>query len=72
MTKPSNIRPRGAADPWMTVEEVMEELGITRRTWQQWRARRCTPVASRLPNGELRMRRSAYNEWLDSMQEDAA
>ncbi|KAB2379290.1 helix-turn-helix transcriptional regulator [Actinomadura montaniterrae] len=54
---------------WLTVQEILDDLGIPRRTWQKWRELGRTPKCKRLPNGELRIRRSDYDAWLDSLEE---
>ncbi|WP_242903686.1 helix-turn-helix transcriptional regulator [Actinomadura terrae] len=54
---------------WLTVQQILDDLGIPRRTWQQWRALGRTPRCKRLPNGELRIRRADYDAWLDSLEE---
>jgi predicted DNA-binding transcriptional regulator AlpA len=55
------------ADEWLTVEEICEELKISRRTFDRWRARgtgpRCVPLGG---HGPLRTRRS----WLDAWTEN--
>jgi hypothetical protein len=47
------------------------ELGISRSTfcdWRAWDAPRCI----KLPNGEIRIRRTDFDNWLDSLEEVAA
>lgn len=51
-------------DPLLTVPEVLEELGVSRSTWEKWRARNVTPAVVVLPNGQLRVRRSELESWL--------
>lgn len=64
MTKRSNT--------WITVPEILDELGITRRTWQRWRALGKTPPCTVLPNRKLRIRRVDFENWLSSLEERAA
>jgi predicted DNA-binding transcriptional regulator AlpA len=52
----------------LTVLEVCAELGVSRSTWEKWRARRVGPAVIRLPNGELRVRRSELEAWLLSRE----
>ena len=57
--------PRGM----LTVAEILAELGgpegpLSRRTWQEWRAKGTGPKCVKLPNGELRIRRAEYERWL--------
>ena len=40
---------------WLTVAEILDDLGILRRTWQRWRELGLTPEAIKLPNRELRI-----------------
>ncbi|MFI0898046.1 helix-turn-helix transcriptional regulator [Streptomyces sp. NPDC020983] len=64
---------RERATGLLTVREVLEELGgISRRTFHRWRELGPAPACIRLPNGELRVRRSVLNAWLDERAEGAA
>jgi len=56
-------------DEWLTVPDILDDLGIPRRTWQRWRELGRTPEAIRLPNNELRIRRSVYEAWLVDLEE---
>lgn len=51
---------------WMTVEDILDELGISRRTWQEWRSVGRSPKCYRLPNGKLRIRRSDFEKWIET------
>ncbi|EDY61121.1 MULTISPECIES: helix-turn-helix domain-containing protein [Streptomyces] len=55
----------------LTLAEVCEELKISRSTFYDWRAKRRAPRCIKLPNGDLRIRRSDLDIWLDD-REDAA
>ena len=59
-------------DEWLTVAEILDDLDVPRRTWQRWRELGLAPEAIKLPNGELRIRRSVYDAWLASMEEASA
>jgi predicted DNA-binding transcriptional regulator AlpA len=49
----------------MTVRDVLAELnGVSRDTFYRWRQLGVAPRAIRLPNGELRVRRSDFERWL--------
>lgn len=56
----------------LTVKEVIAELRVARSTWYQWRQIGKTPTVVKLPNGELRVRRSVLDEWLTSLESEAA
>jgi excisionase family DNA binding protein len=62
MTKPTES---------LTLAEVCAELRISRSTFYDWRAKGRAPRCIKLPNGDLRIRRSALERWLDD-REDAA
>jgi predicted site-specific integrase-resolvase len=63
---------RRTSRQWMTVQEILDELGIPRRTWQRWRELGRAPRCTKLPNGELRIRRTDYEAWLASLEVGAA
>lgn len=56
-------------DELLTIIEVCEELGISRATFYRWRAYRRGPASLRLPNGSIRIRRSALTAFLASCEE---
>jgi predicted DNA-binding transcriptional regulator AlpA len=51
---------------------VCEELGISRSTFYDWRAKRKAPPCFKLPNGDLRIRRPDFERWLSTLEEKAA
>ncbi|APU20147.1 transcriptional regulator, AlpA family [Actinoalloteichus sp. GBA129-24] len=57
---------------FLTIAEFCEELGIARSTFYDWKAKRRSPRCIKLPNGDLRIRRTEYEAWLDSHAEEAA
>ncbi|MFG2038125.1 helix-turn-helix transcriptional regulator [Dactylosporangium sp. NPDC048998] len=59
-------------DELMTVPEVLTELKVSRSTWFYWRQVGKAPRVIKLPNGELRIRRSVLHDWLGSLESDAA
>ena len=63
---------RGARE-WdkLTIAEVCADLGLSRRTFYEWRAKGRAPRCISLPNGTLRVRRSEYHRWL-AARKDAA
>ncbi len=65
---PEGRRPRGH----MTIAELCEELGISRSTFYEWRAKRKAPPCLKLPNGDLRIKRIDFEDWLVSLEEGAA
>lgn len=65
-------RKRRASGRHLTIADVCEELGISRSTFYDWRAKRKAPPCLRLPNGDLRIRRTDFDDWLASLCEEAA
>jgi excisionase family DNA binding protein len=55
----------------LTVVEVCAELGVSRSTFYEWRAKGRAPRCIKLPNGDLRIRRAEFERWLDSREEAA-
>jgi predicted DNA-binding transcriptional regulator AlpA len=56
----------------LTIEDVCDDLGIARSTFYDWRAKRKAPPCFKLPNGDLRIRRTDYEEWLATLHTEAA
>lgn len=55
----------------LTLAEVCEELAVSRSTFYDWRAKRRAPRCIKLPNGDLRIRRSDLEHWLDDCEHAA-
>jgi predicted DNA-binding transcriptional regulator AlpA len=56
----------------LTIAEFCEEMRIARSTFYDWRAKRRAPRCIKMPNGELRIRRSEFERWLDALEEGRA
>jgi excisionase family DNA binding protein len=54
----------------LTLAEVCEELGIARSTFYDWRAKNRAPKCHKLPNGDLRIRRTELERWLETLGAD--
>jgi predicted DNA-binding transcriptional regulator AlpA len=65
-----DVRDRRERDK-LTIADVCADLGISRRTFYEWRAKGRAPRCITLPNGSLRIRRSEYQRWLSSREEAA-
>ncbi|RCG20786.1 helix-turn-helix domain-containing protein [Streptomyces diacarni] len=52
--------------------EVLEEIGMSRAAFYRMRARGQAPKLIKLPNGQLRVRRSDLDDWWGRYEEDAA
>jgi excisionase family DNA binding protein len=53
---------------WLDYAQAMEYLRVSRSTLDGWR-RSGTISFTKLPNGQLRIRRTALDEWLESLIE---
>ena len=59
-------------DELMTVDQMLAELGgVSRRTFYRWREIGHAPAGLKLPNGEIRVWRSEFTAWLESLREAA-
>lgn len=65
-------RTEGRHDGLVTVEQFLELVGVSRRTFNRWREMGTAPQAIKLPNGQLRMRRGDVESWLSDHEESAA
>ena len=60
-------------DELLMVEEVCQELKVSRRTFDRWRALGTGPRSTRIGgSGPVRVRRSWLDEWLESPDQDIA
>ena len=59
-------------DELLTIDEVIAELRVPRATFYRWRQIGHGPRSFRLPNGNVRIRRSALDAWLRELGDDAA
>jgi predicted DNA-binding transcriptional regulator AlpA len=53
----------------LTIADVCAELGVARSTFYDWRAARKAPKCIKLPNGDIRIRRSDFELWLQGLEE---
>jgi excisionase family DNA binding protein len=55
----------------LTIAQLCNELGISRSTFYEWRAKGRAPRCIKLPNGQIRIHRAEFERWLDSLEEVA-
>ena len=55
----------------LTIAEVCEDLGVSRSTFYEWRAKGRAPRCIKLPNGDIRINRVDYERWLRTLEEAA-
>ncbi|WP_336922873.1 helix-turn-helix transcriptional regulator [Aquipuribacter sp. SD81] len=53
----------------LSIADVCAELGVSRSTYYDWRAKGRGPRSLKLPNGEIRIRRHDFEQWLASCDE---
>jgi excisionase family DNA binding protein len=56
-------------DEILTVEQILDELGVSPRTFYRWREIGKAPAGFKLPNGKIRIYRSEFAAWLESLRE---
>jgi excisionase family DNA binding protein len=66
MTNNSSSMTKSLRSEWLTYSESMELLGVSRSTLDCWR-RASHLKFSKLPNGQLRIRRDVLNGWIESL-----
>lgn len=62
---------RARSRSMLKLADVCEELQISRSTFYDWRAKGRAPRCIKLPNGDLRIRRTDLESWINS-REDVA
>jgi excisionase family DNA binding protein len=53
---------------WLTVDEFCEEMGISRSTFYDWKAKGRAPRVRKLPNAKLRIDRTDIKAWYDALE----
>lgn len=71
MVAPTRPARKPAQRNHLTVTDFCDELGIARSTFYDWRAKGAAPRCIKLPNGDIRIRKTEFERWLATM-EDAA
>ena len=57
-----------ASNSLLSIKELVSELGVSRSTLYRWLATGRGPKIIRLPNGDIRIRRSDLEEWLCTLE----
>ncbi|NJQ05493.1 helix-turn-helix domain-containing protein [Streptomyces lonarensis] len=55
----------------LKLSDVLTEIGISRAAFYRMRARGNAPKLIKLPNGQLRCRRTDLDDWLNGCEEAA-
>lgn len=56
----------------LSVKDICAALKISRRTFYEWKTKGRAPECWSLPNGELRVYRDVYENWLKELESEAA
>ena len=59
-------------DEMLSIDQVIAELTVPRSTYYRWRQLGIDPKSIKLPNGQIRVRRSALEAWICQREEGAA
>lgn len=68
---PMSRNPSSSTRTHLTVIDFCTELGVARSTFYEWRAKGTGPRSIKLPNGEIRIRRTDADAWLNDLEESA-
>lgn len=55
----------------LTIADICADLGVSRSTYYNWRAKGRGPRCIKLPNGDIRINRAEYERWLTTLEEAA-
>jgi excisionase family DNA binding protein len=59
-----------ARTQYLTLDDVCQLLEIARRTFYEWRKKGTAPRCIKLPNGDLRIRQTELERWLETREEN--
>ncbi|MEV0177702.1 helix-turn-helix domain-containing protein [Streptomyces sp. NPDC050625] len=57
-------------EPHLKLSDVLAELDMSRAAFYRMRARGKAPKCLKLPNGQLRFRRTDFEAWLQNCEEE--
>ena len=67
----SNVGRQSDTGTLLTIAEVIAEIRVPRATFYRWRQLHKGPRSIKLPNGDVRIRRSELERWLASLEDDS-
>jgi predicted DNA-binding transcriptional regulator AlpA len=65
-------RRRATKRTYLTLAEFLDELDVPRSTFFRWKALGEAPRTHKLPNGQLRIRRTDFDAWFADREEPQA
>jgi excisionase family DNA binding protein len=69
--QPTPLRASRTTRTRLTIADVCADLGVSRSTFYEWRAKGRSPRCIKLPNGDIRINRAEYERWLTTLEEVA-
>jgi predicted DNA-binding transcriptional regulator AlpA len=69
--QPTPLRTSRTTRTRLTIADVCADLGISRSTFYEWRAKKRGPRCIKLPNGDIRINHAEYERWLTTLEEAA-
>jgi excisionase family DNA binding protein len=69
--QPTPLRASRTTRTRLTIADVCADLGVSRSTFYDWRAKGRAPHCIKLPNGDIRINRTEYERWLTTLEEAA-
>jgi predicted DNA-binding transcriptional regulator AlpA len=69
--QPTPLRASRTTRIRLTIADICTDLGISRSTFYEWRAKGRAPRCIKLPNGDIRINRAEYERWLTTLEEAA-
>ena len=70
-THPTQPTPPRTSRTRLTIADICTDLGVSRSTFYDWRAKGRAPRCIKLPNGDIRINRAEYERWLTTLEEVA-
>lgn len=53
---------------YLSIKQFCQELDVAQSTFHDWRAKGLAPRCYKLPNGQIRIRRTDFDVWLASRE----
>jgi predicted DNA-binding transcriptional regulator AlpA len=69
--QPTSLRAIRPTRTRLTIADICADLGVSRSTFYEWRAKGRGPRCIKLPNGDIRINRAEYERWLTTLEEAA-
>ena len=71
-TKTPPVPGRASRQDFLTLADFLSALDVPKSTFFRWKAIGVAPKTYKLPNGQLRIRRTDFETWMASREETEA